>query len=209
MGAFWQAVGWVGSALLVYSLMQQAVLRFRIWNLAASLSLLIFNVAIRVWPMVAVNAVITAINAWQIRRLLRTRDDESVFEVLELGTEDPYVRKFLSFYGKDIARFQPDFRRDHDDASGRRAYLVLRDAIPAGLVIVHDHGDGEAHVELDYVVPAERDFTPGQFVYRKSGLFADHGFTRLVATARNDVHRRYLERMGFMPEAERMVLHPA
>ena len=39
-----------------------------------------------------------------------------------------------------------------------------------------DGGDGVARVELDYVTPKYRDFTPGEFVYRQSGLFGRRGF---------------------------------
>lgn len=37
------AIGWTGSVLLVYSLLQTRVLRFRVLNLAASLILTGFN----------------------------------------------------------------------------------------------------------------------------------------------------------------------
>lgn len=36
-------LGWGGSALLVFSLMQARVLRFRVLNLAACLLLIVFN----------------------------------------------------------------------------------------------------------------------------------------------------------------------
>ncbi|MBA3782005.1 MAG: hypothetical protein H0X12_09165, partial [Nocardioides sp.] len=41
---FWlDILGWGGSALLVYSLLQSRVLRFRVLNLAACLLLVVFN----------------------------------------------------------------------------------------------------------------------------------------------------------------------
>jgi hypothetical protein len=201
-----EALGWVGSAVLIYSLMQKAVLRFRVLNLVAAILLVVYNGLIGVWPMVAMNAVIAVINLYWIQHLVSTRDDERVWEVLQLPYDDPYAQKFLDFYAADIARYQPDFRADHARAGERSFFLVLRDALPAGAVVLHDHGDGEAHVELDYVVPSDRDFSPGKFVYRRSGMFADLGIRRLLATARNATHREYLERMGFQPEDDRFVL---
>ena len=47
------AVGWFGSALLVFSLMQARVLRFRIINTVACVILTIFNGVLGIWPMVA------------------------------------------------------------------------------------------------------------------------------------------------------------
>lgn len=201
-----EALGWFGSAVLIYSLMQKAVLRFRVLNLVAAVLLVVYNGLLGVWPMVAMNAVIAVINVYWIHRLVSTRDDERVWEVLQLPYDDPYAQKFLDFYAADIARYQPDFQADHARAAERSFFLVLRDALPAGAVVVHDHGGGEAHVELDYVVPSDRDFSPGKFVYRRSGLFQALGVHRLVATARSSTHRDYLERMGFRPENGQFVL---
>jgi len=54
--------GWAGSALLIVSLLQTRVLRFRVLNLAACLSLVLFNALIGVWPMVGMNVALCAIN---------------------------------------------------------------------------------------------------------------------------------------------------
>ena len=63
------------------------------------------------------------------------------------------------------------------------------------MVLVSDLGDGVGHVDLDWVTPRFRDFTPGEFVYRKSGVFAARGFHRLVAAG--DDQSDYLTRVGF------------
>ena len=56
-----QLLGWAGSALLVYSVLQTRILSLRILNGVASAVLAVFNAAIAVWPMVAMNLVLTAI----------------------------------------------------------------------------------------------------------------------------------------------------
>ena len=77
-------LGWGGSALLVYSLLQASVLRLRLLNAIACVLLIVFNAMLSVWPMVGMNTVLVLINAWFIVRLLRERHDESAFEVLEV-----------------------------------------------------------------------------------------------------------------------------
>ncbi len=68
-------------------------------------------------------------------------------------------------------------------------------------MVVRDAGDGVGLVELDYVTERFRDLTPGEFVYRRSGVFAAKGFRRLVA-ARDVVGARdYYGRIGFHPSA--------
>lgn len=102
------ALGWAGSALLVYSLLQARVLRFRVLNFLACVVLVVFNGLLGIWPMVAMNVVLCAINLWFIRRLLRERHDETAFKVLEVGPDDEYLRHVLRVHGEDILRFQPD-----------------------------------------------------------------------------------------------------
>jgi hypothetical protein len=81
-------------------------------------------------------------------------------------------------------------------AAERSAFLVLRGDETVGMVLVRDVGAGVGEVELDYVTQRFRDFTPGEFVYRKSGVFADKGFTTLVADAGPGTSEHY-GRVGF------------
>jgi hypothetical protein len=197
------ALGWAGSALLIYSLLQTRVLRFRVLNLVASLVLVVFNAVLGIWPMVAMNAVLAGINLWFIRRLLRDRHDDSAYQVLEVGPADAYLQHVLSVHGEDIRRFFPRFS-GAAAADGRAAFLVQRGDETVGVVLVHDNGDGVAQVELDYVTPRFRDFTPGEFVYRRSGLFRDRGFRRVLAPA--GMVAPYYDRVGFHPSPEGYVL---
>ena len=64
------ALGWLGSALIVVSLMQRRAVPFRLLNQASALVLLVFNVAIGLWSMVALNVVILTVNTWQLVDLI-------------------------------------------------------------------------------------------------------------------------------------------
>ena len=98
-----------GSALLVFSLLQARVLRFRLLNLVASCTLTVFNAMLMVWPMVAMNLVIAGINVWFIVRLVRERGDEKVYEVVAVGPDESYLQHFLKVQAADIARYFPRF----------------------------------------------------------------------------------------------------
>lgn len=189
-------IGWLGSALLIYSVMQARVLRFRVLNLAASAILAGFNAALEIWPMVAMNVVLCAINLWHVRALVGTRHDEETYEVLEVGPQDEYLRHVLRVHEADILKYQPDFTWD-GAAEGSVAFLVERGDETVGVVLVHDAGDGVAHVVLDYVTPRFRDFSPGEFVWRHSTALRDRGF-RSVVTPEGMV-APYYPRLGFRP----------
>jgi hypothetical protein len=196
-------LGWVGSALLIYSLMQARVLRFRLLNLVACIVLVVFNAALGIWPMVAMNVVLSGVNLWFIRKLASERHSDVAFEVLEVGPQDEYLRHTLRVHAGDIEKFQPGFVWDAA-APGLTAYLVQRGDETVGVVLVRDAGDGVAQVVLDYVTPRFRDFSPGEFVYRRSGLFRDRGFRTVVTPAA--MVEPYYDRLGMRRDGETYVL---
>ena len=132
-------LGWGGSALLVYSLLQASVLRLRVLNAIACVILIVFNAVLEVWPMVGMNTVLVAINAWFIVKMLRERHDEQAFEVLEVSPTDEYLRHTLRVHGADILKFNPDFV--HDPSATHDAFLVQKGDETVGVVLLRESGD--------------------------------------------------------------------
>ncbi|MFC6286532.1 hypothetical protein ACFP3Q_04635 [Nocardioides sp. GCM10027113] len=196
--------GWFGSALLIFSLLQTRILRFRFLNLAASVSLIIFNALVSVWPMVGMNTATATINLYFIWKLLRERHDDAVFEVLRVGPRDAYLQHFLSSYGDDIARHQPGF-----DAAALTeedlAFQVEKGAETVGVVLIRRDGD-VARVLLDYVTPRFRDFSPGEFVWNRVPRLRARGFRKVVTPP--DMLNPYYDRLphGFRREGPSYVL---
>ena len=179
LGDHWlDLFGWFGSALLVFSLLQTRVLRFRLLNLGASVSLVLFNALIAVWPMVGMNLATASINVWFIVRMLRERHNDAAFDVLQVGPGDAYLRHFLGVHEADIERHQPGFMAEalaEDDL----AFQVEKGDETVGVVLVRRDGD-VARVLLDYVTPRYRDFSPGEFVWRRASRLRDRGFRKVL-----------------------------
>lgn len=194
-------IGWGGSALLVYSLLQASLLRLRVLNALACVILIVFNAALSVWPMVGMNVVLVAINAYFIVRLVTERHDTAAFEVLEVSPSDAYLRHTLRVHAADIDRFNPGF--EHELSEVHEAFLVQRGDETVGVVLLRTDGD-TAQVRLDYVTPRYRDFSPGEFVWRRSGLLASHGIRRVVTPPR--MVGAYYDRLGFRREGDSYVL---
>lgn len=196
-------LGWSGSALLIYSLMQARVLRFRVLNLVACVVLIVFNALLGIWPMVAMNVALSGINLYFIRKLVAARHDERAFEVLEVGPNDEYLRYVLRVHGSDILKYQPDLIWD-GAAPDRRAYLVQHGDETVGVVLARTSGPGVLQIELDYVTPRFRDFSPGEFVWRRSRLLSDEGVHRVVSPP--GMVGPYYDRIGFHRDGEVYVL---
>ncbi len=192
-----EVIGWTGSALLVWSLLPTRILRLRALNLLGCLVLIGYNGAVRVWPMVGLNVVLAVINVWYLGRMLATRHDERTYDVVEVGTDDAFLAHVLRVHAGDIARFNPTFTGP-GAGPGRWAFLVVRADEVVGVVLARDAGDGVAQVELDYVTQRFRDFTPGEFVYRRSRLFTGRGFRKVLTPP--GMVAPYYARLGFRPE---------
>jgi len=197
------ALGWAGSALLIFSLMQARVLRFRVLNLVACLILIVFNAVLNIWPMVAMNIVLALINLWFIRKLVTERHDEKAFEVLEVRPSDEYLRHVLRVHNADMLKHQPDLRWDAR-APGRRSFLITHGNETVGVVLARQEAEGELHVELDYVTPRFRDFSPGEFVWRQSSMLREQGIRRVVSPP--EMLEPYYDRIGFHREDGSYVL---
>lgn len=200
-----EVVGWAGSALVVASLAQARVRRFRWLNLAGAVLATGYNAVLGIWPFVAMNAVIAVIDIVWLVRLQRGRHDQAAYEVIEVASTDAYLDRLLRLHSRDIHTFQPGFRWAPGQA-GRLAYLVLRGDETVGVVLVRDRGAGVGQVELDYVTRRFRDLTPGEFVYRRSGMFAAAGFRRLLAPRDVADPQDYYARVGFRPDGDAWVL---
>ncbi|MEM9037079.1 MAG: hypothetical protein AAGA99_20135 [Actinomycetota bacterium] len=68
-----EILGWVGSTLVVASLSTAHPLRFRLLNLLAAVVLVVVNASVGLWSMVAMNAVIVALDVWHLGEMARHR----------------------------------------------------------------------------------------------------------------------------------------
>jgi hypothetical protein len=222
---WWEIVGWAGSVLVVLSLMQARVWRFRVMNLVGAVLATAYNAVFGIWAFAAMNGAIAVIDVYWLWRLRRERSDAAVYAVVEVARDDAYLRHVLAVHADDVARHRtvpaagapapgasapgapaPDAHAPDASVPGtpgdELAFLVVRGDETVGVVLVRDGGDGTGVVALDWVTPRFRDFTPGEFVYRHSDVFAAHGLRRLVVPTAPPGAIAYLERVGFRAQAD-------
>ena len=188
-------VGWAGSAVLVWSLSQARLLRLRVLNLIGSVVLVGYNAALSVWPMVGLNAAMTGVNAWHLYKIWTTRHDDSIYTVVQVGTDDTFLAHVLRVHWADLAKFNPSFR--FDDNPERTSFLTMRGDEVVGVLFLRpaDDAEGVAQIELDYVTKRFRDLSPGEFVFRSSGLLTSRGFHRVLTPP--GMVAPYYGRLGF------------
>lgn len=198
-----EAIGWIGSILVVWSLMVARVLRFRWMNLAGAAIATIYNALIGIWPFAFMNLAITLIDIYWLWRLYREARNVGTYRVLPVQPSDSYVQEVMRIHADDIAQHAPTFTPTAADA--RVTFLITRGDEAVGLVAVRDQGDGLGRVELDWVKERFRDFSPGEFVYRESHVLAEAGFEHLEVIPHSATDTAYLTRVGYTDTGDRWV----
>jgi len=189
----YELIGYVASALVAISLMMTSILRLRILNLIGAAAFTVYGLLIVAYPVAVVNAIIVGINVYHLWRM---RAEEEYFKLLEVRPESDYLGYFLRFYRDEIRRFFPAF--EPDVREGEMSLFVLRNMVPAGLLLGRPRGDGTLDVRLDFVIPGYRDLEVGDFLFdRQSGYFRGKGIRRIEAEAGTKEHAAYLRKMGF------------
>ncbi|WP_448072123.1 YgjV family protein [Georgenia yuyongxinii] len=196
-----EIIGWVGSAVVVWSMMQQRILRLRVINLVGSLIQVFYNGVLGVWPVVALNVVLAGVQVFNLYRLLRTRHSPAEYAVLRVDPAGEHLHHLLALHRGDIERFTPSFR---EPGPQEEAYLIVRGEETVGYVLLHDAGDGVAQVDLDYVTERYRDFTPGEFLFHSSDVLREAGYRRVVTAP--GVREPYYAKIGFTQTGDRYEL---
>ena len=212
--------GTAASLVIAASLMMRNLKRLRLINLVGSVMFALYGLGIKSLPVFLVNVFIVLIDAWYLRRL---RLEVSAFSLLRAAPGDSaYLAEFLRFYAKDIAKHAPGFSLEGPDgaaagggaeegaaaggasaaapaAGGTEAVFVLRDLVPASLVVYRKRGEGVYDILLDYAVPASRDYKSAEFFFEVAAKeIAGGAEARFYTRSSVPVHERYLKRLGFV-----------
>jgi hypothetical protein len=186
-----EAIGYVGSLLVVASLTQSRILWLRSLSLSGAVVFSLYGVLIESIPIVLTNLVLFGINVWHLWRITSGSEE---FSLLEVSTDSAYLRRFLEFHSDDISLAQPDFSGVRE---GDTVVMVLRDMVPTVVVVGRQRGE-EFRVFLDYAIPAYRDFKSGRWLYdNRPDFFHRLAVRTIVATGKTRMQTRYLERAGF------------
>lgn len=194
--SIYEIIGYIASLLVAVSLMMSSILRLRVINLIGSLFFSIYGLLIHAYPVAVMNFFIVLIDLYYLYQMISTRE---FFRLLEVRPDSEYLHYFLNFYQQDIQKSQPGF--SFTPADGQMIFFILRNLIPAGLIIGEIQGEDSLHIRLDYAIPGYRDLKIGRFVYQQhSQDLRKRGIRKIYADPGAAVHARYLRQMGFEAE---------
>ncbi|SHI34126.1 inner membrane protein [Dethiosulfatibacter aminovorans DSM 17477] len=185
-------IGYIASAIILVSLLMSSIIKLRWINLAGSLIFAAYGYLIGSIPVMIMNLGIVGINSYYLSRIYGAKEK---FEILPLDMNSEFYKRFMEYNKREIQKFFIADEFSHtEDSIG---FYILRDMVTAGIFIGRKK-DNILEVDLDFVIPAYRDFKTGQFIYKENiPFFKEKGISRITASAKHVEHHNYLMKMGF------------
>lgn len=194
VNVIYEIIGYIASVLIAVSLMMKAIIKLRIINLIGAATFSLYGMLIGSIPVAAMNAFIVLINIYFLYQMLSAKE---YFRLVELNTNSKMLEHFLDYYNQDINKYEGNITTRQTEMN--YALFVLRDMVPAGLLLGKLVNEDTLKLELDYVIPNYRDFKIGKYIYNeKRNFFIERGIKRILYSTVDREHIKYLEKMGFI-----------
>ena len=174
-----EMIGYLGSILVVVSMLMSSVVKLRVINTIGSGIFAAYALMIRSYPTALMNACLVGINVYN---LVRLNQKDRAYDL-------------LNHYREDILTYFPGFT---GAGEGDRAYVVFCGGDPAGVLLGTEVGQGTLNVRLDYSTPTYRDCSIGTYLYGKLPSKGVH--TLIFEGEESKAHAAYLTKMGFVKE---------
>lgn len=188
-----EIAGYLGSVLVVISMLMSSVVKLRIINTTGSSISAVYALIIHSYPLALMNICLVIINIYNLAKLLKPGQH---YTLVNVKPDDTFVEYFLNYYKDDILNFFPE--KNTDTNLVETAYLICCGDVPAGLMLGNITENGVLDISVDYSSPKYRDCSLGTFLYAK---LPEKGIHKLVYSKEPGQHRQYLEKMGFNIES--------
>lgn len=183
--------GYIGSILVVVSMLMSSVIKLRIINTIGSVVSGIYALICGAFPLALMNICLIIINVYNLYKLLKT---EQEYDLIECKMDDSMLNYFLECYKEDIKEFFPGFK---GCSSCNKVFVVYCNGNPAGVLLGKADGDC-VDVVIDYSIPTYRDCSVGTYLYSK--LPGANVKKLKFAQEESEVHVAYMKKMGFQKE---------
>lgn len=185
-----ELAGYLGSTLVVVSMLMSSVIKLRIINTIGSCISATYALIIHSYPLALMNICLIIINCYNLAKLLKS---EQQYDLIPVNTDDAFLAYFITHYRQDIQNFF--LEADLNVSASDTAYIVCCKAVPAGLLLGNRTEKGTLDITVDYATPTYRDCSVGKYLYSK---LPEQGIRKLVYSGSCKHHKDYLLKMGFV-----------
>lgn len=191
MDMFIEIFGYIGSTLVVVSMLMSSVVKLRIINTIGSTISGIYALIIGSFPLALMNFCLIVINVYNLFKLLKS---EQQYDCIDVKIDSSFLDYFLEHYRNDIKVYFPGFNMDK--AGINQAYIICCNGSLAGVFLGKQEKEGVVDIVIDYSTPKYRDCSVGNYLYSKLPENGIHTLT--FSQDESETHVSYLKKMGFV-----------
>ncbi len=196
MNLYMEIFGYIGTALVIFSMTMTSVTKLRLINICGSVISAIYSAFSHAWPVVALNVCLIGVNLFQ---LIKESRHKYTFGHVRANADEESVAYFLNCYGKDIKKYFPSYSLTvHENTE---IHLIWVESEVVGM-LVGTRSEDTFRIELDYAIPKYRDLSVGKFLF---ACLKEEGIQMLTASVGTKEHNQYLRAIGFADEGGIMI----
>ena len=184
-----EAVGYIGSSLVLISFLMVSVVKLRVVNTVGSIIFTVYAFIIKSYPTAIMNLCLILINIYHLVKMYNT---ERTYDFIEVDADDKLFKYSIENNKDDIEKCFPGISMDFSNAN--TGYVVCHKGTPAG-IIIGNLKDGVLDLLLDYSTPEYRDFSIGKFLFSK---LPSKGIKSVIYRGSDENHKEYLAKTGFV-----------
>lgn len=184
-----EAIGYLGSTLVLVSFLMASVFKLRVVNTVGSVIFTIYACIIHSYPTAIMNACLVGINIYYLVKMSNT---SKVYDLVKADSDDSLLDYFIHQYRDDIIKIFPGINMDFSNANA--SYVICHEGKLVGAMLGQEN-NGVIEVLLDYTVPQYRDFSIGKFLFDK---LQEEGIKSLTYRGSDENHKAYLAKTGFV-----------
>ena len=187
-----EAIGYLGSTLVLVSFLMASVFKLRIVNTVGSCIFTVYALIIHSYPTAIMNACLVIINVYYLIKLSNTGSKN--YDLVDADVKEPLVTFMLNKYKDDILKIFPGLSLDYNGQES--CFVILHSGKPVGITV--GRRDSQTFdILLDYTIREYRDFTIGAFLF--SSLESE-GINTFTYKGPDQNHKAYLKKVGFVPK---------
>lgn len=126
MNIYLEIFGYIGTALVIVSMMMTSVLKLRIINMSGALISLIYAVCVQTWPVAVLNACLLCINFVQTVRQLTQKTEVML---IQIGKDDSTANHLFGIWKADFEKCNPNCNLQEIRDAGAHILYVGGEAI--------------------------------------------------------------------------------
>ncbi|MCR4901398.1 MAG: hypothetical protein K6A23_00950 [Butyrivibrio sp.] len=185
-----EAIGYIGSGLVLVSFLMVSVVKLRIINSIGSIIFTAYALIIHSYPTAIMNFCLVLINIYYLIKLKNA--DSREYNLLKTESSDSLLLKILELYTEDIKKCFPGISMNFSNAD--LCYVICHKGNPVGFFIGKKDND-KLNILLDYSIPEYRDFSIGSFIFSK---LPHDGIRTVIFSGDDSNHKAYLKKTGFV-----------